>query len=634
MKSSTAKLIRSFTILILTSVLTVCFARPLRTESAALAAGSSPPTGPAATPQPYTNHRSAAALAWADAQLKIMSVDEKVGQLVTIGVDPRFLNQDSEVYQELRRQVQDNHVGGFVVYHSAVYEAVHLVDRMQQLARYPLLISADMEEGAGMRFDDTVALPTNMAVGATGDVGLAERQGEMIGREALAVGVRQIYAPVADTNNNPENPIINVRSYGENPQDVAAYTSAFIKGAQSAGVIATVKHFPGHGDTSTDSHRNLPILPITAAQLESRELIPFKAAVDAGVGSVMIAHIGLPRIDPTVVTANRGPKTNTPAGEYDTTLPASVSPKIITGILRDELRYDGLVVTDAIDMGALSLYMDQGDIAVRAIAAGADMVIKPKDPDATVKGLREAALDGRLPQARLEDSVRRILAIKYDLGLVQNRITSLDEIDRRLSGSTIRAFAQEVARRAVTLVRNDVDAVPIRGLGPSSRVFSLAVTNGDDALYVAQHFNATLKNTALAGSRASLDSMVLDSRSVPEDGKLAVQLAQKADVTIVTMYLRVRDGDGRSISMPQTAAEVLKALIGGGTRIVGISFGNPYLLEQFPQLKTYIVAYGDMPSLQTATIKAMFGQASFTGRLPITLPGLYPRGSGILIESD
>src|ERR1044072_5708803 len=249
----------------------------------------------------YQAKPSRDALKWADDELKKITLEEKAGQLISVGINARYLNQSSDEYKHLRRQVEQAHVGGIILFRGPVYESVHLVNRMQRLAKLPLLISADLEAGSGMRFEDTTNLPWNMAVGATGDPAFARRQGELTAREARALGVQHIFAPVADVNNNAGNPVINVRSFGEDPAEVARYVPAFIEGAQGAGVIATAKHFPGHGDTAVDSHRGLPVIDVARARLDSVELVPFRAAIKAGVGSVMTAHLGLPQIDATAI---------------------------------------------------------------------------------------------------------------------------------------------------------------------------------------------------------------------------------------------------------------------------------------------------------------------------------------------
>src|SRR5215203_1783169 len=246
---------------------------------------------------------SSKALKWANETLRKMSLEEKIGQLISVGVNATFLNQDSDAYRALKHHVEEDKVGGIILFRGPVYESVILVNRMQQLARYPLLISADLEAGAGMRFEDTVNFPWNMAVGATGNPEYARRQGAVTAREARALGVHQIFAPVVDVNNNAANPVINVRSYGEDPSAVARFAAAFTEGVQAAGAIATAKHFPGHGDTAVDSHRGLPEINVARDRLNSVEFVPFKAAVNAGVGSVMVGHIALPQIDSTAIKA-------------------------------------------------------------------------------------------------------------------------------------------------------------------------------------------------------------------------------------------------------------------------------------------------------------------------------------------
>jgi beta-N-acetylhexosaminidase len=587
--------------------------------------------------QPYRRQASKEAMAWADAELKKMTLEEKIGQLISIGVNARFLNRESDEFRELRRQVEQNHVGGIILFRGPIYESVHLVNRMQQLARLPLLISADLESGSGMRFDDATNFPWNMALGATGDPDFARREGELTAREARALGVQQIFAPVADVNNNAGNPVINVRSFGEDPNEVARFVSAFIEGAQRGGVIATAKHFPGHGDTATDSHRGLPVINVDRQRLESIELVPFRAAIKADVGAIMSAHIGLPQIDPTQVSPLPRDSILRPAyAEQEVltenaVLPGTLSPVVLGGLLRKDLGFDGIVVTDALDMSGLTIYFKQGEAAVRAVLAGADMLLKPGDPDAVVRGLSEAVKSGRVTEARIEQSARKILAAKYDLGLVKQRTTPLEEIDAWVSGPEGLKLADEVATRALTLVRDDarlLQRTDGTGLRPGARVFNLAITNGEDRLFIANPFVSQL---ARLGVRA--ETIVLDSRSTDTEVNDALERARKADVVIASMYGRVRSGAANSVGLPEQGARVLKALLDNKAPVVGVSFGNPYLLQSFPTLQTYLVAYGDMPSLQRAAARALAGRASITGRLPISLPGLYPRGTGIQLKA-
>lgn len=585
--------------------------------------------------KPYSRHPSSQAQKWADKELKRMSIEEKIGQLVAVGLNAIYLNQNSEGFKDLRHQIVDNHVGGIVLFRGPVYESVMLVNRMQQIAKYPLLIAADLEAGPGMRFDDTVNFPWNMAVGATRNPDYARRQGDLTAREARALGIQQIYAPVADVNNNAANPVINVRSYGEDPASVARLVAAFVQGAQHGGVIATAKHFPGHGDTATDSHRGLPEIDVTRERLNAVELVPFRAAVDAGVGSVMDGHIGLPQIDPTAITPlPRDLKLKAietdDGGEVATvksTMPTTLSP-VMNGILRNDLKFEGLIVTDAMSMSGLTMYFTQEEASVRALEAGADLLLKPADTDAAIRGVRNAVKQGRLTETRIDVSVRKVLAAKYDLGLMRQRLTPLDEIDRIVGGKETLELADEIAEHAITLVRNDAKLLPLN-LPPTATVFNLAITNGDDRLVVTQPFVATL---ARAGRKVT--TIVLDDRSSEVEVNKALDLAGHADIVIASLYGRVRTGQARSVGLPEPGANVLETLIDRKTPMIGISFGNPYLLSSFPKLQTYLVAYGDMQSLQEAAAQALLGQSAITGRLPISLPGLYPRGTGIQLPAN
>jgi beta-N-acetylhexosaminidase len=595
--------------------------------------------------KPYSSKPSRAALDWANKELKQMSLDEKIGQLISVGINATFLNQDSDAFKALRHQIEDNHVGGIILFRGPVYESVVLSNRMQKLARYPLLISADLEAGSGMRFDDTVNLPWNMAVGATGNPDYARRQGALTAHEARALGVQQIYAPVADVNNNAANPVINVRSYGEEPAAVGRFVAAFIEGAQSNGVIATAKHFPGHGDTATDSHRGLPEINVSRERLNTIEFVPFRAAVAAGVGSVMTGHIGMPQIDPTAVVplprdVKLKPIDTDEGGEVVVekgTMPTTLSP-VMNGILRRDLGFDGLIVTDAMSMSGLTLYFTQEEASVRALEAGADLLLKPADPDAVLRGVREAVVKGRLREERINQSARKVLAAKYDLGLVKERITPVEAIDQNVAGRESTELAREIAEHAITLVRNDDKLVPLNSLKRNAYIFNLAITNGDDRSWIANAFSSAIGRTlcSLPGDPSlcgrKVETVVLDDRSSDAEVQKALERAKGADLVVASLYGRVRTGQARSVGLPEPGAKALSAFIGSKLPLITISFGNPYLLQSFPELRTYVVAYGDMPSLQQAAARALLGEIDITGKLPISLPGLYPRGTGIQVK--
>jgi beta-N-acetylhexosaminidase len=591
-------------------------------------------TSPTPKVAAFNREPSTAALKWANQELRRMSLEEKVGQLISVGINATFLNQDSEPFRVLKNYVENNKVGGIILFRGPVYESVILVNRMQQLAKYPLLISADLEAGAGMRFDDTINFPWNMAVAATGNPDYARRQGEVTGREARALGIHHIYAPVVDVNNNAANPVINVRSYGEDPKEVGRFGAAFTQGAQSAGTIATAKHFPGHGDTATDSHRGLPEINVGRDRLNKVELVPFQAVVNSGVGSVMVGHIALPQIDSTTITPlpknmKSKPLDTDEGGEIiqdRSTMPATLSPAM-GAILRNDLKFPGLIVTDALSMSGLTIYFTQEEAAVRALEAGADQLLKPANVEAAFNGVLQAVKSGRLTEQRIVESAQKILAAKYDLGLVQQRVTPVDVIDRAVGSTDTVKLATEIAEHAVTLVRDEDKLIPLN-LKPDARVVNLAITNGDDRLWIANPFVSRL---SLNGRK--VDTVVLDERSSEKEVQKAIEMAKSADLVIASLYGRVRSGQARSVGLPDAGAQALSTLIENKSRLLGISFGNPYLLQNFPGLRTYMVAYGDMPSLQQAVARALLGEIDIVGKLPISLPGLYPRGTGIQLKA-
>lgn len=566
----------------------------------------------------------------ADKLLKKMAVEEKVGQLVHIGVNARFANQDSAFFRDLKRQVVENKIGGVIFFGAPIYETTHLINRLQENAKLPLLMSLDAETGIGMRFEDATNFPWAMAVAATGEPEFARRMGVITGREARTIGIHHVYAPVLDVNNNAANPVINVRSFGEDPADVARFGVAFAEGIQSQRVIATAKHFPGHGDTDVDSHRGLPIIDLPRARFDQMELLPFKKAVESGIGSVMIAHIALPQIDGEVIK---------PLAEYrggdaeagaeiviqTATIPATLSSKVQTDILRKELGFKGLIVSDAMSMSGLTLYFTQEEAGVRAVLAGTDILEKPSDADAMIRGLIAAVKSGRIPMSRLDESVRRQLAWKHELGLFKNRMTPLDAIDRIVAGADTQTLTDEIATRALTLVRNDGD-LP---LDRTKKIAVLGFSNGFDGPLTMASFVNTLRTGGV-----KFDSVYLQENSLAEQVVAARKVANNADLVIVGLYGRVRSGLRASVGIPDNGAAILKELLATNKKVIGVSFGNPYLLNSFPEMKTYVVAYGDMPSLQRAAARSILGTQHITGKLPITLPGLHPRGTGIQLKKN
>ena len=594
--------------------------------NAVLAASIGIPQSTVRGPQSQPFEPSKKSWDFAAKQVKKMSVDEKVGQLVHVGVNARFANQESPFFKDLKRHVVENKIGGIIFFGAPIYETTHIANRMQEVAKYPMLMSLDAETGIGMRFEDATNFPWAMAVAATGNPEFARRMGVVTGREARAIGIQHVYAPVLDVNNNAANPVINVRSFGESPDDVARFGIAFAQGIQSQKVIATAKHFPGHGDTAVDSHRGLPIIELPRQRFDSLELIPFKRAVDAGIGSIMIAHIALPQIDNEQIKPLKEYKGgDAEAGSEIVSesayIPATLSSKVQTDLLRKEMGFKGLIVSDAMSMSGLTIYFTQEEAGVRAFLAGTDILEKPEDVDAMLSGLKAAVASGRISMFRLDESVTRQIAWKHELGLFKNRITPLDQIDRIVSAPDVTQLTDEIANAALTLVRQGEGDLP---LDRSKTIAVLGISNGFDGGGVMNPLAGALRSNGLKFTQAYVQENSLQAQI--DAAKKAIS---EADTVVVGLYGRVRSGAKNSVGIPENGAAILREALASNKKVIGISFGNPYILSSFPEMKTYLVAYGDMPSLQRASARALLGMQGITGKLPITLPGLHPRGTGI-----
>ncbi|MFI5181510.1 MAG: glycoside hydrolase family 3 protein [Thermoanaerobaculia bacterium] len=578
-----------------------------------------PAPAPATAPAP-------AATAPVPPDLKGMTLAERVGQLFVVAGRGIFLNEESPAFKELARQVTENHVGGVIWSRSNVFETAVLNERLQHLAKVPLLISADLEAGAGMRFDDVTFGPWAMAVGATGDPSLEERRARATAKAARAIGVHQIFAPVADVNVNADNPVINVRSYGEDPADVSRFVVAAVKGFQDGGTLATLKHFPGHGDTSIDSHRALPVLNVGRDRLDAVELVPFKAGLAAGARSVMVAHIALPAIDPTPAPPMReAPKdadyTATP-GEVprQATVPATLSAPVVTELLRNQLGFSGLVVTDAMKMNGVAAYYEPGEAAVRALLAGDDMILASGETDAAIKAVLAAVKSGRISEKRINDAATRVLAEKKHLGLGEKGGPDMAAIPKQVGSPQVEAVEEEIARRSLTLVREKPGTLPIR---KQAKLLSLVVADEATLSGPAGTLTAELK------SRIPLvTTLRLDPRSTPDEVKVAVDAARDSDAVLVSLFVRARSGQG-PITVPESAKAAVPQILALGKPVATVAFGSPYLLRDFPDLPTYVCAWGTQEVTQIAAAKALFGEAGFEGKLPVSIPGLAKRGDGI-----
>lgn len=585
-----------------------------------LAACATPPRGEREGPA------GAAALPGRAPALGSLTLREKAAQVVMVGSRGVYRAEDDPEYLDLVRLVSEEGIGGVIWFLSTPLETADLNHRLNAKARIPLLVAADLESGPGMRFPDLVFGPSAMAVAATGDLDLATRRARATAEAARALGIRVVFAPVADVNNDPGNPVINVRSFGEEPESVGRFVAATVKGLQEGGALATLKHFPGHGDTSVDSHRSLPVLSADRARLDAVELAPFRAGIAAGARSVMTGHLAVPALDATPAPVlDRPVRTHdfteeVKEVEREGTLPAVVSRAMTTDLLRKKLGFSGLVFTDSMSMGGVVAHFETGDAAVRVLEAGGDVVLMPPDARTAVGAIVAAVEGGRLPLARLDEAVGRVLAEKERLGLFRERAPDLPAIARLAGTRAQKAVEEEVARRGLTLVREAPEALPLR---PGARLLAVALHDERTAVAIDATLQAELKKRA-----ASVDYVRLDPTSCAGEGAAVAARAESADAVLVALFVRPRSGRG-TLEIPAEGKAAIAALLGSGKPVVAVSFGSPYLLRDVPDLPTYLCAYGPQALVQSAAVRALWGEAQIEGVLPVTIPGIAPRGAGI-----
>lgn len=550
---------------------------------------------------------------WIDSTLASLSLRDRVGQMVMVWVLGDYTSNGDSSFAEVRRWITNDHIGGVSMSLGTPIEVAAKINAMQRIASVPLIVSSDLEPGLGrleggvfshylMDAGSATVFPSNMAIGATGRDEDARDVGHAIGEEARAVGIQIDFAPVVDVNNNPNNPVINTRSFGENPARVARLSALFVRGLQETGTVATAKHFPGHGDTDVDSHVGLPIVAATMSRLDSIELVPFRAAIAAGAGLVMTAHIALPAV----------------AG--DSTTPATLSPRIITGLLRDSLGFGGVTITDAMTMEGVGKGYTTEQSSVLAVQAGADILLKPSDPTRAIDAVVAAVERGEIARSRIDSAARHVLALKARVGLTANRYTDLEALREIVGSPAHRALAAEVARRAITLLRDQQTLIPARG------VRALVIQYAPETELKAGRVFAPALLAGLPGSRAvrispSVSRQQLDS---------IAQMGQGMDRVIVAAYVRRIEGEGR-FAVPQPVAAWVDSLSHqtNGPKVIVAAFGNPYLIRQFPAVGTYLVTYGVSDDLERAAARAITGAAPVTGRSPISLPGFFKAGDGL-----
>ena len=540
---------------------------------------------------------------WVKKVMSRMTLEEKIGQMVVCPYSGRFLNRESEAMKDLESLVLKRKIGGLILYRGDVYETALLTNRLQSLSEIPLLIASDLERGLGNQIDGATQFPPLMALGAIGAEEQAFLMGKVTAVEGRAVGIHLTYAPVVDVNINPDNPIINIRSFGEDPEQVSRLAAAFIRGCQENGILATAKHFPGHGDTALDSHSELPTVTGDAERLERVELYPFRKAIEAGVSVIMTAHIHLPALDPTP------------------DLPATLSPQIISDFLRREMGFKGLLVSDAMDMGGVTTLYSPEEAAIKAIQAGVDMILKSPEQEAVMDALIQAAKKGEIPAARIDESVRRILEAKARLGLHKKRLVSVERLDEVIAAKQHLDLAQQMFEDSITLVKNDNQILPLPESGMKIAVLSLSSDPG--GYFAGKPLVEEMEERDL-----NVSSFYADAFTGEKYLKEAMEKAMEADVIIFALFSVTQAWKG-SVGLNENHIQMVKESAASSIPVIAISFGSPYFIRHFPEIDSYICAYRWSSEAQITAVKALFGEIDLIGRLPVTIPELYPMGHGI-----
>jgi len=535
-----------------------------------------------------------------------LSLDKKIAQMIMFRLKGDITNETTFEYKQFHRWINELGIGGAVVYGGGLEETFNRIQIAQSWSEIPLFIAADYERGLGQWYDGATLFPTNMAVAATGRNILAYEQGIITAKEAKAFGVNMIFAPVMDVNNNPDNPIINFRSYGDDPRMVSIFGNSFIRGVQDQNIYACVKHFPGHGNTATDSHTRLPIIPGNKRDFSKIELPPFKSSVKNGVKMVMTAHVIIPGID-------RSKK------------PATLSSVITNGLLRKKLKFDGLIVTDAMEMGALN-NIKSSEACVRAVEAGADIILLPLDVDSTINAIKEAVLTGRISEERINESVKRIWSAKDDLNLLSDKgIRDWEESISIIGNSEHKKIAKKIAQLSITVVKDKDDL--LSKISDYNKIAHLAITENKNS----QKYLLPMKNR-LNSSYPDVEEIIITEKL---NDKKIYEIANKLtdiDLAFISVVVRIRMNKGIATIDP-SYADLLKTLHDRGVPFIVTSFGSPYL-PNYDYVDTYIAAYGYGSVLVEAAANALLTNIDITGRLPVDLDKKLIRGSQNLVYRD
>ena len=554
---------------------------------------------------------------WVDSTLASMTLEEKVGQLFVADLVAVYSHRESPNFQLALEWVHKYHVGGFVLAGGIVTDIALMTNALQRESKIPLLINGDLEGGLWFnhpylwqrgrapelpRFigGGGTSLPSLMAIGATGNPRYAYEFGRITAEEARAVGIHWTNSPVADVNINPNNPIINTRSFGEDPRQVAIMVAAYVRGAQSVGLMATVKHFPGHGDTQEDTHMKLPVLLFNRARLDSVEFVPFRAGINAGVKAVMTAHIALPKIDPVK-------------------RPSTLSPVMMTDILRGSLGFNGVIVTDGMTMQGVTDNNAPDEAAVKAIEAGVDVVLVPEDLSMAYDGVLRAVKSGRISPLRLGQSVRRLLEAKMWVGLGQQRLVNVEGISNVVGSPKAETIADSMFRDAVTLLRNEGHVLPLK---KRARVHIVSITDEPDA-FVGEALGDVMRS----GVRSATMSRLWNGSGKEDIDRLSAEL-RNADVIVLGVYVSIGAWKGEN-KFSDDLQGFFKKLSRSKKPVVMIAFGDPYVLGRMPWGDGIIAAYAGLRKSEEAVGNALLGKSEVIGKLPVTIPGRFKRGDGI-----
>ena len=542
---------------------------------------------------------------WAEKTLAQMTLREKIGQMFFYHLDTNFKSDDDPAWQKIVTLVQTHHLGGVHLWRGEPYATAYMTNHLQKLAKIPLIFTADLENGVA-RFGGTT-FPPNMAIAATADPQMGYQMGWHTAREARRLGLNLIFAPVADVNNNPLNPIINTRSFGEDPETVALFTEAFIRGCHAGGALATAKHFPGHGDTAQDSHIELAYVPADSARLEEVELQPFRRAIATGVDFVMTAHINV-----------RGVTMN----PYD---PATLSPEIITGLLRQRLGFEGVVITDAMRMWAMSRHYTEAFATVQAVKAGVDVILVQENIPEMIAELEKRVQNGEISTARIEASVRRILQSKAKINLEQQRWVNPDSLSTRFATIAAKNAATTAAGRAITLFKNENNILPLSA-ADTGRIAVIefwdeARLRGANPL--ARELERYVKN---------IETHLLTPESTPAQFTEILKTVRRARAQIWPVYTPLRSWKG-DIGLPANLQPWADSLLATGVPAVVVSVGNPYIYSQVQNAAAYLATFGTGELLETAAARALVGASEISGKSPITIPGYFERGTGLKLTA-